>query len=367
MSEAAGEQTTVAAGELSADAQRRLAELTAERKALVVERDQHWSQVAETRAASIAAGELAGPLTYSDRRMQTLLADRGARLAEIERNRADRASLTAARERELTLAETQADHRQRLFDQAQAAFDAQLAGDKPYQHLARRAVDAQQAEAGLRERLIHAVDERDRKTRRYLSDPLFVYLRQRCFGRREYSGAGLRYRLDRWVAAVAGFEHAQQDFELLNDMPRWLQEKVDATARLAVEANETLTAYLERLPEIQPLREWQNGADNAACALASVQSSVEQAAESERQMDAEFEAAARHDDVCSREIRDLYRRAFSDQPIAALLKLAEQTGSDDDRQALRAIERIDRRVADIEQRIEQMCPSEVSDADDDDA
>lgn len=332
----------------------RLVELKAEHQTLCADRDRHWSAMAETRAASVVDGTLAGSLTYSDRRLQRLLSEREARRHAIEDEQAESAQAVATRRNQLAQAETQAREERQALMHARQAFDATLDQDATYQQLAQQATQAQDADAGLRERLSYAVQERDEKTRQYLADPLFAYLQRQHFGQADYDGSGLRYRLDRWVAAVAGYERARRDFELLQDMPRWLEEQIQATTRVLDEVDRRLTTHLDERPGIDALRAQVARAQQAEQAAEQRETQTAQAIAHAQALDAEAQALADEDDAYTREMRQLYRQSLAGQPIQALRALAEQTDSDADRQALQAIVKIDRRLPDVEDRIAQI-------------
>lgn len=313
-----------------------------------------WSRVAEVRAASLTAGQLRGPPTRSDRRMRSLVERRAGRRAEIVERLDNKDSAAQERDGELSMLRQQAVSAADEYEQAQAQLDAALQADTRYPTLAERRAHAQETLTGLSERLTYAVQECDRKSAQYLADPLFAYLRRRGYGAREYQKKGLAYRLDRWVAAVSHYDRALQDYELLQDMPRWLQENIDATAPLAAQAEAELADYLNARPDVARVRELESTAAQAQETLAAREQAIAAAIQEEAGMDGELIAIDEHEDRDSLEIRDLYLKAFGGQPIQALAKLAEQTDSPLDEEAVRQIDRLNHHEEALAARIEQL-------------
>lgn len=343
-----------AAAQRVASAQARLNELQDAYAQLEEEKLALWSQCAEVRAESLMRGALSGPLTRSDRRMRHKLAQRHTRRAELEKQMADYERNSGSR------AELAPELRQRAeatwgrWEAARAEFMEKLARDPDYQRLVERRSQCHDALSGLHSRLKHAIDERDRKSDAYTRDPLFRFLRKRGYATSGYHRSGLAYRMDRWVAAVSNHEQAQRDYELLQDMPRWLQEVIDDTATQAAKADAELDRYGEQQPGNEHLRRLEAEASEARAAYDQHTQSTAAAEAAQQARRDELQAIEKGADADTQAIRDAYRELFSGQPIPALMKLAEQTATGLDQAALRRIEQITNRQAYFDDLIAQL-------------
>jgi len=82
--------------------------------------------------------------------------------------------------------------------------------------------------------------DREQKGRAYRSDPLFAYLLDRDYGTPAYKSRGLVAGLDGWVAKLAGFDTARQQFAMLNAWPAQLRRHAELQAEQAVAAERVI-------------------------------------------------------------------------------------------------------------------------------
>ena len=78
------------------------------------------------------------------------------------------------------------------------------------------------------EKLKASESDRDKKSRPYLDDKLFVYLHNLRFGTPEYEGNRIARWGDSYVARIIGYEEARQNFFMLNEIPVRLEKHLTA-------------------------------------------------------------------------------------------------------------------------------------------
>jgi uncharacterized membrane protein YgcG len=72
-----------------------------------------------------------------------------------------------------------------------------------------------------------AKEEESTKASTYTNDPIFNYLHQRQFGTALYKARGFIRNMDSWIAAISHYQEASRHFEILTQLPLYLQKHVN--------------------------------------------------------------------------------------------------------------------------------------------
>lgn len=115
----------------------------------------------------------------------------------------------------------------RVLEGEQAAVKAKLDANPDVVGLRVSLARLDEVEASLLDKGKRATQERDEKRVAYDRDEHFVYLLKRGFGTPAYSGWGIVRHLDGWLANLISFRKKAGDFKRLNDIPAWIQERLD--------------------------------------------------------------------------------------------------------------------------------------------
>ena len=329
-----------------------------------VRQNELWQQFAELRARSLAAGEITGELTRSDRRMRELDAQRRQFGDEIERVLRERDARERLRNEALNKARQQAAAAEAAYEQLRADIEAELQADADYREAAQAYERSRQTLGELETRLADARSERDAKRQAYENDPLFVYLLKRGYATQEYTRWGWARRIDNWIADIVHFNNAYADYSLLNDMPAWLEENIERVSTLLHEHERALARYWQQLARAGELRQRRENAEQARhTAESQAEANAQEIAHEQAVIDARPAYEAR-DDIYAREMRELYRRSFAHQPLTALRTLAAQTTTSLDVQAIDDLARLQAEHADLSQRLASLQIEDNTDADD---
>ena len=351
---ATGAGKPCAQAESVCSARLRLAALEQDREQIEARKRQLWTRIVEIRAQSVAAGEIRGPLTRSDRRMRELAERRARRLDEIHELLDSRERRAAARETELQALEYAAGAARTRSRRARAQLETRRANDAEYQRLAAAERDERQAQDELQQRLADARRERDDKIARYEHDALFVYLYDRGYRTARYRARGPIRGIDRWIASLVAYDQARQDYELLQEMPRWLEENIRRQSQRAVEAAQALQGYVADESDAREAGTFEHRAQAAENRLRDRRTAARAAAEADARLEDQLAAFRQRRDPESLAALALYGQAFHGQPAAVLMKLAEQTTSRDDDQAVRELAQLNDRGVRLDGRIEQL-------------
>jgi len=207
------------------------AEYSAARSALArlqSERVGVYSRLARLRLLAIEQGDIVDALSDADRRVQEILADRAAALAEL-------ASDVEAAERELDSAEARRAEQQAVvaaaseaLDGAEAEAQTRLAGDERHQAQLARTEQADFVADQAEAKAAAAREDRVDKGRPYETDPLFAYLWAAGYGTAAYRAGPLTRWLDGRVARLCNYEPARRNYALLIEIPVRLEQHARA-------------------------------------------------------------------------------------------------------------------------------------------
>ena len=320
--------------------------------------DELWQHFAELRARSLAAGEIEGDLTRSDRRMQALAEQRRAFGEAIQRAEQEYDRREAHRAQALETVREQAAAAEADYEQLRAELEKDLQADAAYRQTVAGYEHTRQTLAALQTRLSDARAECEAKRPAYENDILFMHLLNRGYARHDYAQWGWARRMDDWIAELVDFNTAYADYSLLVDMPAWLAENIERLETRLQDHERALADYWQQLARAGELKQRRDTARRARSeAERQAETNAREAADDQRLIAARpaFDAG---DDRYARDMRELYRRSFANQPLAALRTLAAQTATDLDARAIDDLSRLQAEHEDLSQRLASLVPDE---------
>lgn len=220
--DAALRQSRAAVSEAS-DLSRRASEALAKTRAREAE---SFAQIAQDRLDLIKEGG-GGELGYIDRQLEKYLDVHKAEEAEAlsnvtEAERQLRAIEDARRKQEKTVLKAIDD-----YDKAAASSEAALLKDTAYQAQIDAVETAEATVLRAEEKLTLARQDEVEKGKPYREDAFFSYLQMRGYGTKHHKGWFLTRALDGWVARVANYRDAAENYRRLTDIPKRLEAHVD--------------------------------------------------------------------------------------------------------------------------------------------
>ncbi|WP_353176578.1 hypothetical protein [Salinisphaera sp. T5B8] len=337
----------------------RIADLRTRLAANEARQDELWQHFAELRARSLAAGEIRGDLTRSDRRMQELAEQRRVFGEDIERAVQEFDSRQATRAQRLATARTQAAEAEAAYADLRAQLEDELQANPDYRDAAARYEYTRQTLEALTTRLTDARAECEAKRPAYENDILFMHLLKRGYARHDYAHRGWARRIDDWIAELVDFDTAYADYSLLVDMPAWLTENIERLETRLQDHERALAHYWQQLARAGELKQRRDTARQAHEQAERLAESIAREAAQDQALIAARPAFDAHDDQYARDMRQLYRRSFANQPLAALRTLAAQTATELDARAIDDLARLQAEHEDLSQRLASLVPDEA--------
>lgn len=196
---------------------------------------QAYLRLAEVRIDLIDDPEIADKISVAEREASQLIFARTAAREKLDRelreNQAEQKTLE--KERQFLLASIE-----RYKDKADAAEKSsldKLRQDKAYIKICDR-IDVKQMQiARAQDKIELARLDYKEKSALYHADELFVYLKERHYGRGDYKASALISTIDQWVARLVNYEEARRNYDMLLSIPgkliqhkQLLQKKIES-------------------------------------------------------------------------------------------------------------------------------------------
>ena len=225
-----------ALGTVSGQIQKLEAEIQATGKAIVAleqEQMRRYSRLAKLRLDQSISGEIEAGFNTADRRVVELLEQRDEALSNLQQ------SLDAAQKEQDTLEKHRSQHGEILaqaaesLDAAEAATQRRLAEDSAFQQQLVQTQDADRVARHAEDKTLQALADRTDKGRPYETDPLFMYLWERSFETSDYSANRVTRYLDKWVAQVCDFYNARPNYSMLLEIPRRMEAHAEHVRGIA--------------------------------------------------------------------------------------------------------------------------------------
>ncbi|MCA9079354.1 MAG: hypothetical protein KDA58_02295 [Planctomycetaceae bacterium] len=219
----------------------------------------------ELESARDQAGSIRGEWRQFDDRLQQLITDRGAAVLELARHYLPEMSqeriegtfagvrdelrqildrkqrqqesfsgqqtrlVTEVTNEEQELAQVTAELSQKVAEREELSRKVSdfLAQDATFQEASKRAIAAETELNKNEQRAEEISRDAEEKLPAYQRSSLFQYLHRCGYGTDQYTGHGLRRRLDRWLANLIGYARAFSGYEFLTSAPELVRKEVE--------------------------------------------------------------------------------------------------------------------------------------------
>ncbi|MCF6275978.1 MAG: hypothetical protein L3J05_09475 [Robiginitomaculum sp.] len=307
-----------------------------------------YADIAKVRLEVIDDGESDGSLGYVDRQAAKLLAAH----AKEETRLFKKADASLARITKLEIArraqERTVDLAVKAFEKSAEACQRKLAKDPEYQALeaAEEATEATIYRAQAKQEVAEA--DVEEKGAPYRNDPYFTYLQKRQYGTKEAKGWFLTKWFDSILARKGNYREAALNYKKLTDIPGRLAGHVEAL----VEKHQAAEQALEKAEKAALVREGvtklKQTSLSAQKKLDKIDADIEVREEEHQALRTEQAKVSGGDSAPYREAIDLLVNTLQRKNLPSLKRLASQTRSRDDDQAIARIAEYARRAEDLQ-------------------
>ena len=318
------------ASELSARAGEALLDL--QRKQAVA-----LGQIARDRLEIISEGEAAGDLGYVDRQAAKLLEAHGEVLQDADAKVAASEKSVEKLESKRRAQEAAAAKAIDAYDKAAAKAEADLLSDADYQSQLNTVERLESTVIRAEEKLGLARADEMAKGQPYREDAFFNYLQKRGYGTGEAKGWFLTKWLDGGVARLAGYRQAAENYRRLTAIPVRLQSHVENLHGDVLGAQNALQKIEADWLVSQGVRAKHEASLKAQKTLDEIDASI---TENETLHEAELAAQA---SIAAGEVGpykeavDLMSGTLAKQNLSNLRRLAAQTQTREDDEAVEAL------------------------------
>ena len=340
-----------AVGEVREDIDRlagRIAKLTEARGQTASEESEAFRRLAELRLDALRKGELSEPLARVEARAAELIAEHDASLnaleAAMDETVATRAGLLAERSNRVA----EEDKAAKALDRAEAAFQKKLEKDTRFVAQSTTVAEARDVVEEAARKAELAANDRTEKGAPYEADPLFMYLWDRTFLTDGYRANPVIRFLDRWVAGIVRYRDAAANYRMLLEIPKRLQEHVDAQQAALEEEIAALEALESEARSATDLSALAQTLADAEQAVLDIDAKIDAESDQRAQLERDRSAHVRGDDGPFAEALRLMTEAMQRQDLRSLYREARLTRGRED----------DRIVDDIEDRREDLAETE---------
>jgi len=330
------------------------AEFGTARSALAQLRQQEvalYAGLAKLRLVAIEQGDLLGALNDADQQAATILAERNAAAAALDRQIEAADAALAADEARRVEQQARVATASEALDTAEANAQANLTADSAYktQLAATEQTDfvADQAE----DKAAAAKQDRTAKGKPYEADPLFSYLWSRGYGTSMYRAWPLTRWLDGKVAKLCNYEPARRDYALLIEIPVRLAEHA-ATMRAHFDREVEVLRVLEQAAaEAAAVPERRTELEAAQQRLSEIDAAIEAQENAIRALVAERNTFSTGQDTFYRRCIDVLSEAMRRESIQFLQERAARTQDREDDEIVEQLIALDREADRIAQNL----------------
>ncbi len=307
-----------------------------------------YGDIAKVRLEAIYDGGGDGSLGYVDRQAAKLLAAHAKEEARLIR-KADASLMRIAKlEDARRTQEKIVDSSVKAFEKSAEACQKKLAKDPDYQALeaAEETAEATIYRAQAKQELAEA--DVEEKGAPYRNDPYFTYLQNRGYGTKKAKGWFLTKWFDSILARKGNYREAALNYKKLTDIPARLADHVEAL----VEKHQAAEQALEKAEKTTLVREGVTKLKQASLSaqkkLDKIDADIEKREEEHQTLRTEQAKVSGGDSAPYREAIDLLVNTLQRKNLPNLKRLAAQTRSRDDDQAIARIAEYARRAEDLQ-------------------
>lgn len=324
------DQAIAEARRLMSEASGAVAEVSRTAAALDARELDAFQALAKIRADLLMRGAPDSALGAVDRRARELLARHDSFVAETAAARDAAAAAIERLEGERRAAETAHDEAVRRHDEAAAATRARIDTDPAYVALADAMEDADDVARRAEQKLDIAREDRTKKGAAYEADPLFIYLKNRRYGERDYRAFPLFAMGDAMVARLIRYRDARLNYDRLLEIPERLEEHLQAVRETAARKATEIEAFERDALQRDGVESLRAAAAAAAARIEEIDAAIAAAETAHKARAAEHAAAASGEAGPAGEARRMLAEALGARSIPDLKILASESESRDD-------------------------------------
>lgn len=315
---------------LTAEASGAAAETSRTAAALDARELDTFRALAALRIDLLKSDAVESSLGPADRRARELIAGQEEHIAAAQNARDTAAAKLEALERDRRAAEDSHDIAVRRHDEAAAQTRQRIEKDAAYQQLADALENADAVTKRAEQKLELAREDRTKKGAAYEADPLFIYLKRRAYGTRDYRAFPLFAIGDAWIAGLINYRDARLNYDRLLEIPERLSEHLDGVKQLAARKAQEIEAFERAALERDGVNALRDAAAAAAKHIDDIDAAIAAAEADHKTCAAAFADAASGASGPAGEARDLLVDALGKRPIPDLKVLAAETATRED-------------------------------------
>lgn len=315
---------------LTAEAGNAAAETSRTAAALDARELDTFRALAALRIDLLKSDAIEASLGSTDVRARDLLSQQDAHVAAAARARDEAAAKVERLESDRRAAEEAHDEAARRHDEASVETRRRIEKDPVYVGLADALENADSVAKRAEQKLEIAREDRTKKGAAYEADPLFVYLKNRRYGTRDYRAFPLFAMGDAWVAGLIKYREARLNYDRLLEIPDRLGEHLEAVKQLAAVKAAEIEAFERAALERDGVNALRDAAAAAAKRIEVIDAAIDAAETTQKAAAAAYTEAAAGASGPAGEARRLLAEALGQRSIPDLKVLAAETATRDD-------------------------------------
>ncbi len=183
------------------------------------EEAQIYLRLAEVRIDLLDDPDLVDKISTVEREASALIFERSASRDRLDRELRDNQAEHNALEKERQLLHVELEaYRDRALD-AEAVSQKKLNKDKEFLAILDQLAEKRSQIERTENKIEIARADYKEKSQPYHEDELFIYLKEREYGRSTYKASALVSTLDKWVSGLIGYEAARRNYDMLLSIP----------------------------------------------------------------------------------------------------------------------------------------------------
>lgn len=308
---------------------------------------QAYGEIAEHRLDVIAAGA-GGDLGYVDRKAEKLLNAHADEEAQIDKVIEACLSEIEALESQRRKQEKAVNKAVDAYDLAAAKAEITVLEDAYYVSQVNEVERLEATTLRAEEKLQIARDDEQEKGAPFRKDPFFAYLQSRNYGTKQAKGWFLTKMLDGWVARLVRYRQQAENYRRLTAIPARLESHVENLEDQVDAAREKLEDVESGILEKEGVTALRDASLEAQKNLDKIDADIEKHENTHQDLREKEAALKSGQSGPYQEAIGLISDTLKRQNLRNLRRLAAQTRSREDDQAIEALRRLHKQVEDIE-------------------
>ncbi len=306
-----------------------------------------FDQISAARLEIIEHGQ-GGDLGYVDRQAEKLLKAHDAEERKIEQDVQESLNRIEKLEAERRTQEKLVAKAVDAYDKKAAAVELKILDNPAYQAQLENVETAEFTVIRAKEKLAIAREDEQEKGRQYLTDPFFSYLQRRQYGTKDAKGWFLTKALDSWVARLCNYTDAASNYRRLVAIPQRIENHVARLEAGVVDAQDSLHDLESDILEREGVNDLRDTSISAQNKLEQIDNQISDAEDTHQALRDQQVQITSGQTGPYREAINLLSDVLSRQDIRALKRIAAQTQTRDDEQAIETLRDLSKAVDDLE-------------------